>query len=247
MKLLWLFTCAAVLSAWQENPRTSPADVELGAKTFRSHCSPCHGIKGEGGRGPSLTTGRFYRARTDAEMLAVISNGVAGTEMPGLFYSPDRVWQVVAYIRSLNAHAATVGDGARGEKLYRSKGCAQCHRVQGQGSHLGPELSFIGQSRSAEHLRQAILEPSLDVRDRYRIVTFVDGMGGRQEGFLLNEDTYTIQVLNTSDQLRTYLKAQLKEYKLERSSKMPSYKGALTEAEVGDLVAFLQSLRGDAK
>src|SRR3712207_431087 len=74
---------------------TSPADIEAGAKTFRSHCSPCHGLKAEGGRGPNLATGIFHHARTDAELLQVISDGIPGTEMPGLFYSPDRVWQIV--------------------------------------------------------------------------------------------------------------------------------------------------------
>src|SRR3954466_6356100 len=93
-----------VLAAQQtkQNPHTTAADVAAGAKTFRSHCAPCHGYTAEGGRGPNLAAGRFYHGNTDADIFNNISHGIAGTEMPGLFYSADRVWQIVAYIRSLH-------------------------------------------------------------------------------------------------------------------------------------------------
>src|ERR1051325_1304532 len=104
-KWVWLL-CAGAAFAQQEeikNPRTSPADVKQGEKTFRAHCSPCHGFKGEGGRGPNLATGEFFHGSSDAALLQNISFGIPGTEMPGLFYSSDRVWQIIAYLRSLNA------------------------------------------------------------------------------------------------------------------------------------------------
>ena len=83
-------------------PKMTADDVTAGAKTFRSHCAECHGLNGEGGRGPNLSDGVFYHGSSDPDLLRNISNGIPGTEMPGLFYSSDRVWQVIAYIRSLN-------------------------------------------------------------------------------------------------------------------------------------------------
>src|SRR5207244_3051378 len=110
MKLGLLLLISAAALAPQEqgevrNPHTSAEDVTAGAKTFRAHCSPCHGLHGEGGRGPNLASGQFFHGSSDADLLRNISDGISGTEMPGLFYSPDRVWQIVAYIRSLNAAA----------------------------------------------------------------------------------------------------------------------------------------------
>src|SRR5438105_1392778 len=167
-----LFLWAAALLAQPEevrNPRTSPADVAQGEKTFRSHCSPCHGLKAEGGRGPNLSTGIFYHGGADADLLRNISNGIDGTEMPGLFYSPDRVWQVIAFLRSLNAASepSSPTAAAQGETLFNRNGCAQCHRVNGAGGRMGPDLSAIGKTRSPEHLRQSLLEPNADVRKRY--------------------------------------------------------------------------------
>jgi putative heme-binding domain-containing protein len=243
-----VFFWAAALLAQQDDatkPRATPADVALGEKTFRSHCSPCHGFKGEGGRGPNLSTGVFYHGATDADLLRNISNGIEGTEMPGLFYSPDRVWQVVAYVRSLNAPSqrASAESAAAGAALYRRQGCPQCHRINGAGGRMGPDLSEIGRTRSREHLRQSILEPNADVRQRYTVAHITDGDGKSIEGFVMNEDTYTIQVIDFSDRLRSFDKAGLKSCKVERVSKMPSFQGKLSDDQVNTLVAYLSSLR----
>ena len=227
------------------NPLTSHADVVAGAKTFRSHCASCHGLHGEGGRGPNLTSGVFYHGSSDLDLLNNISDGIQGTEMPGLFYSPDRVWQVVAYLRSLNAGkgAKPTADVARGAELFKSKGCYQCHRVNGEGGRLGPDLSDIGRTRSVEHLRAALVDPNADVRRRYWVVSFRDASGKSQEGFLMNEDSYTVQFIDMSERLHSLSKAGLKDYKVEKTSRMPSVKDSLSASELEQLVAYLSSLQ----
>ena len=245
-----LLICGLAIAAQDgqppQNPRTSPADVAAGAKTFRSHCSPCHGLHGEGGLGPNLASGRFYHGSRDIDLLNNIADGIPGTAMPGLFYSPDRVWQIVAFIRSLNAAAAAAkpaGDPRTGAELFRSKGCARCHRVNGEGGRLGPDLTQVGQSRSPEFLRQSILDPNADVQPRYWVVHCQDRSGAAYEGFLMNEDTYTIQFIDLQERLHSLSKDQLKEYRVEKTSKMPSYKGTLSDKQLQDLVAYLSSLR----
>jgi putative heme-binding domain-containing protein len=227
------------------NPRTSPADIEAGGKTFRSHCSPCHGLRGEGGLGPNLAAGRFFHGTTDADLLNNISNGIPGTRMPGLFYSPDRVWQVVAYIRSLNTPGSprSFGDPRHGAELFRSQRCAQCHRVNGVGGRLGPDLSDIGQSRSPDFLRTSLLDPGADVAPRYWTVRCRDAAGNLIEGFLMDEDTYTVRIIDMQQRLRSLHKSELKDYRVDKSSRMPSYKGVLTEQDLGDVVSFLTSLQ----
>ena len=227
------------------NPRTSPADVAAGAKTFRSHCAVCHGPNGEGGRGPRLASGIFYHGSSDAELLNNISNGITGTEMPSMLYEEDRLWQVVAYIRSLNpAKAAKApGDPERGRELFRAKGCSQCHRINGAGGRLGPDLTNIGQMRAVAHLREAILDPDADVRERYWVVGFSDEAGKSHSGFLMNEDTYSVQFMDFDEQLQSFEKTGVKDYQVVKTSKMPSYKDVLSDKELEDLVAWLSSLR----
>jgi mono/diheme cytochrome c family protein len=69
---------------------------------FRSHCARCHGVKGEGGIGPSLAAGIFYHGDSDSDLAQNISNGIQGTAMPGTFFDHGQVSQIVAYVRSLS-------------------------------------------------------------------------------------------------------------------------------------------------
>ena len=227
------------------NPRTSFADVAAGAKTFRSHCASCHGVNGEGGRGPNLTSGVFFHGSSDLDLLNNISDGIQGTEMPGLFYSPDRVWQVVAFLRSLSAGtvAKPTADVALGVELFKSRGCPQCHRVNGEGGRLGPDLSDIGKTRSVEHLRAALVDPQADVRQRYWVVSFRDASGKSQEGFLMNEDSYTVQFMDMSERLHSVTKSGVKDYKVEKTSRMPSFKDSLNNSDLEQLVGYLSSLQ----
>jgi putative heme-binding domain-containing protein len=234
-----------------KNPRTTPADIEAGAKTFRSHCSPCHGLHGEGGLGPNLATNRFFHGSSDSALLNNIANGIPGTAMPGLFYSSDRIWQVVAYIRSLNAPRTQTlnGDPRRGAKLFQMQRCAQCHRIHGAGGRLGPDLSEIGRSRSPDFLRASIVDPNADVRPRYWTVRCRDASGKPIEGFLMDEDTYTVRLIGLDDRLYSLDKSTLRDYRVDKTSRMPSYKGTLSEQDLNDLVSFLASLqpRGETK
>jgi putative heme-binding domain-containing protein len=247
-RLVLGLVCATLAAQQQEaatNPRTSPGDIEQGGKTFRAHCAPCHGLKGEGGRGPNLSNGIFYHGSSDAALLENISEGIPGTEMPGLFYSPDRVWQVIAYIRSL--HPSAQANAAQlvkdGEALYQRQGCPQCHRINAKGSRFGPDLSEIGRIRSAEYLRASIIDPDADVGQRYWVVSLTDGDGKSYEGFLMNEDTYTVQFFDPSSRLYSMERSGLKSFKIDKKSKMPSYKEKLSNDQVDQLVTYLSSLR----
>ena len=194
-------------------------------------------MNAEGGRGPNLAQGAFYRGSSDEDLMRNISNGIEGTEMPGLFYSADRVRQVIAYLRSLTPREKPPGDATRGATLFKEKGCAGCHRVAGQGGRMGPDLTHIGSSRALAHLREALTKPDADVRERYWRVS-ADGVSGT----LLNEDTYTVQLIDDAGNLKSLDKATLRNYQVLKKSKMPSY-AQLPSAQIDDLVAYLTSLR----
>ena len=238
-----------------------PAAILEGASLFRGNCSPCHGLNAQGGgRGPDLTAGRWVHGSSDADIFRTITRGVPGTEMPANGFEDSETWAILAYLRSLApAKGATVsGDPAKGEKVFwGTAGCATCHMVQGRGGVLGPDLSRVGEARSADYLIDSIRQPSkelsngiLDPNNHYGLplvydtVTVVTVAGERVVGVARNEDTFSIQLMDTHQSLQFFLKKNLKEVTHERKSLMPVYaETMLKPAELQDLVAYLETLR----
>lgn len=233
-------------SAFGQNPRTTREDAAAGGKIFRSHCADCHGLNGQGGKGPDLTTGVFFHGSRDEDLFRNITDGIPGTAMPDAFYSADQVWQVVAHIRSLERKGSAApppGDAARGAALASSKGCLGCHLVRGKGGIQGPDLTHIGSQRTATHLREAILAPGAVVDRAYWRANIELENGTPYQGYVLNEDTYTVQLLDGQGALRSLEKRNFRKYAVDKQSAMPSYQGKLTNTELNDLVAYLWSLQ----
>ena len=252
MKLPWLFlACGCAILAATTEPKVklpaNRADLLQGEKLFSVHCVRCHGPKGEGGRGPMLTRARLNRAPDDAALLRVLTDGIRGTEMPGADALSDReVRQVAAYVRSLGKVALkpVPGDAVHGAEVYRGKGCAGCHSVHGEGGVAGPDLSGIGESRSAAYLRESLLNPGAAVPEGYLLVTVTPKAGERVTGVRVNEDSFSIQVRDNAGRTYSLWKSDVAQIEKQKGkSAMPSFQGQLSETELTDVVAYLASLK----
>jgi cytochrome c oxidase cbb3-type subunit 3 len=226
----------------------SRADLLAGKKLFDVQCAICHGPNGEGARGPSLTRAKLSRAPDDAALIRVLEDGIRGTEMPGVGAMSDReVRQTAAYVRSLGRVALkpVPGDAARGAEIYRGKGnCVGCHSIHGEGGVAGPDLSVIGDSRSAAYLRESIVNPGAAVPEGYLLVTVVPTSGQPVTGARVNEDSFSIQIRDSQGRYLSFWKKDLAKVDRQRGkSAMPSYQGQLTDAELTDLTAYLASLK----
>jgi len=227
----------------------TPGDVEEGQQLFIENCAICHGPEGDAVPGVALARGKFRHASSDEELNQIIKNGIPGTAMPPGNFHEHQFTALIAYLRSMTASlagsATTLGDAARGKTIFEGKGgCLNCHRVNGKGSYLGPELTDIGVTRRAAQLERSILEPDAEILPQNRFFHVVTRDGTTITGRLLNLDTFTVQLMDSNEQLRSFLKINLKEFEFVDRSPMPSYQGKLNPAEVADVVAYLVSLRG---
>lgn len=230
------------------NPYTAASDVERGAHLFAANCAPCHGPKGNGGRGASLARPRLPRAADDHALFLVIRDGILNTEMPGAWGMTDHeMWQTAAFVRTLGRvpPEQVPGDAAAGADVFRSKGCIDCHTVRTEGGRMGPPLTEIGERRSAAYLKGLLFDPQSFLPEDFTLVDVVTSTGGRVNGILLNEDTYSIQVRDLTGNLHSFWKqdVQTLEKHTDRTP-MPSFGGRLTDRELEDLVAYLVSLKG---
>lgn len=249
----WAFLAALLAftpgAAWAQADHTySSQDIAAGSKIYSSQCQLCHGQNGEQVNGVDLRRGRFKRSVSDEDIAAVITNGVAAAGMPPFKLQPAEITALLAFIRAgfdPSGVAVKVGNVSRGQALYAGKGnCAACHRINGAGPRTAPDLSDIGAGRTPAALQRSLLDPTAAMWPINRPVRLVTSDGREIKGRRLNEDTYTVQVIDDQERLLSFDKVTLKSYELGKTSPMPSLAKTFTADEIADLVAYLLSLKG---
>jgi len=245
MKPILLYAAVAVsLAAAPSEPQ-----VEEGKALFRSNCAFCHGLTGRGGRGPALVGRQLLHGGTAANIRAVIREGVPGSTMPAFErMEKDELDRLVEFVLQLSSSEVkgppVAGDIQRGRQVYARSGCANCHRIGTQGSVYGPELTRIGAGRSSDYIRESLLKPSADVPPEFEGVSVITRDGKRVTGVRVNEDTFTVQLRDMSQNFRMFQKDGVREVVHETKSLMPAYT-SLSADDLTNLLAYLDSLRGD--
>jgi putative heme-binding domain-containing protein len=226
----------------------TPADIQEGGRLFRANCVLCHGPEGDQVPGIDLGHGRFRQTYSENALIRIIQNGIPGTGMPPNNLQDFQAEIVVAYLRSLATAGRTVtgnGNAARGKALFEGKAnCANCHRVDGVGSRVGPDLSDIAALRRTAEIEQSLLDPNAEVLPQNRTYRAVTSKGEVITGRLLNVDTFTVQILDSKERLLSLQRSDLRESGFVKDSPMPSYRGKLNPQELSDIVAYLATLKG---
>jgi putative heme-binding domain-containing protein len=248
--LPWTIGPAPVLAQAQaplHDSQYPDADIAYGAALYTSKCVTCHGTQGDGIGGVNLRSGTFRNAALDRDLERFIRAG-SPAGMPPFALDAADMAGIVAYLRNMNyfdTTAVKTGDAARGRAIFNGKGaCTGCHRVGGAGSRVAPNLSDIGVARSAGSLQRSLLDPSSQMMPINRPVRVVTKDGTTINGRRLNEDTYSLQIIDDHEGLHSLVKANLREYTIATTSPMPSYRGKLADEEIADVLAYLLSLKG---
>ncbi|HMD35354.1 MAG TPA: c-type cytochrome [Vicinamibacterales bacterium] len=226
----------------------APADIAYGARIYDAQCTTCHGSNGDGVGGVDLRSGRFRNAVSDQDLVRIVINGITGTGMLGFKFDGAEVSGIIAYLRNMNGFdrgSVKPGDAARGRPIVEGKGgCLRCHRISGTGSRVAPDLSDVGSVRSAGSIQRSLTDPVGQMMPINRPVRAVTRDGTVINGRRLNEDTYTVQLMDDRERLVSLMKADLREYTILTTTAMPSFKSTLTADELADVTAYLLTLKG---
>ncbi len=234
------------MHAQTRNPFAGKPDaIESGRKLFVEVCGACHGANGEGGRGPSLTTGREVRRANDTQLFQSIRNGIRGTDMPPYPQAPEKIWLLVSFVRSLSAPAAganVAGNRDAGRQIFESN-CKQCHSIAGQGGSLGPDLTEAGARMSLALLKEAIVDPNVRIPEGYKPVKAVLQNGQTLTGVAKNYNNYSLHLLEADGKLHLLDTSQIARLEFPEKSPMPDdFAKRFTKVQMQDLIAFLSQL-----
>ena len=170
--LVAVFAPLPTLTAQIRNPLSKSATAaKAGEYEFRINCAFCHGLGARGGgRGPDLTRAHLLHGDSDADLFRNINQGIPGTAMPangtngqGVGMTDEEIWQIIAYLRSIQIKTPSKlpGNAQHGKELFYGDGnCSSCHMVGGKGGRLGPDLSSVGVARTMNSLIESVRYPS---------------------------------------------------------------------------------------
>jgi cytochrome c oxidase cbb3-type subunit III len=264
--VLMLMLASTSLSAQNHNPFAGdPRAAKAGEFQFRINCAFCHGLGARGGgRGPGLTRSQKRHGNSDSDLFRTINQGIPGTAMPpngttgqGVGMTDEEIWQIITYLRSVQARSReqSRGNPAHGKELfYGDANCSGCHMVEGKGGRLGPDLTTVGGARTADYIVDSVRNPSRrlalglgeatkEFPQEYETVTVVTADGKEITGVTLNEDSFTVQLMDASERLYFFQKDTLRSFKKSRVSLMPAYDTSLlSDKDLQDIVAFLLSM-----
>jgi len=160
---------------------------------------------------------------------------------------PGRQWTTTAAMEVVGAEL-TDRSFAAGRNLYHATSCSTCHRFDGEGGAIGPDLTTVANKFSVADILEAVLEPSKVISDQYGSHTVVDLDGRIFEGLLVEDDVeVTIYPRDVAAEPVTIPRAEIKALQPSKLSQMPNgLVDGLNPEELRDLLAFLVS-GGDRK
>ncbi len=250
---------------WFEDEGEKKSSIQAGEKLFKKKksCFACHQLEEEeekiGGRiGPDLSQAG---ARYGPEWLyAWIMNPHAykrETKMPNMAVASEEAQVLTAFLSGLGSinqetdwqpFLQATGNPATGKSLFFDPEgkvyCSKCHRVAGDGGMIGPDLSFVGTSRSRLFLLESILDPKAVITAGYSTVLILTKERKFITGVLKFEDDSGVSIVDKEGNDLFVSKTQIKKYKTQKISMMPgNFKDLLEVQEVADILAYLQSLK----
>jgi putative heme-binding domain-containing protein len=215
-------------------------DYEEGRATYMENCASCHGPDG------NWIDGADIGAPPDGsrdEVLRAVIGGVPDSPMGPSGLTVFEATTVAAYLESLGVERLTLtdADAGRGQDLVETHGCLECHAIGSDGGLIGPDLTEIGRFRTTFTLRESILDPDAEVRIENRFVNVALANGAEIRGRLLNQDSFSVQLLSMEERLVAVDKDEMEGMDFI-GSPMPSYRGRMSPDDIGDVVRFLSGL-----
>ncbi len=143
------------------------------------------------------------------------------------------------------------GDEARGRGIFRDlsgAACIKCHRVAGEGSDVGPDLTTAGSQFGRRELAESVLFPSRIIRAGYQRVEVETKNEETFEGLVKAETNDELTLRDANGNNRRVSKADIKDRRNSQLSLMPDgLEAGMTLQDFADLVSYLTSLKGNGQ
>ncbi|HEV2417601.1 MAG TPA: c-type cytochrome [Terriglobia bacterium] len=230
-------------------PSYSPVMVESGQSLFIQHCAFCHGRDAEGGEtGPDLTQSKLVASDVGGDKIGmVVRNGRPAQGMPAFNLSQAQINALVAFIHTQRTKAASQQGGRRGvdpadlqtgnveagKQYFNGDGkCSSCHSPTG-------DLAGVASRYQGLRLEERMLYP----RGAQSSVEVTLPSGKVVSGTLAYLDEFTIGLRDSSGFYRSWPVNEVKYVVHSPVDAHVELLGKYTDADMHNLMAYLQTLK----
>jgi putative membrane-bound dehydrogenase-like protein len=130
-------------------------------------------------------------------------------------------------------------DATRGAGLFKSAGCASCHRAGDEGRAIGPDLTAIGERDDADSIVRSILNPNQIIVEGFGLLTISTRDGKGFAGVFESETDRALKIVQLNGEAVAVEKSTIASRRSIHQSPMPPYDGVLNPRDVADLVTWL--------
>jgi quinoprotein glucose dehydrogenase len=149
---------------------------------------------------------------------------------------------------SLGAYRDTLvgGDAEAGRRIFLTKAevsCLRCHKVQGVGGDVGPDLTGVGSRQKRDYLLESLIVPNKQIAKGFDTLVLTLKNGKSRTGVLKSEDAREVRLMTPEGQLLVVPKDEIDERETGKSAMPDDLTKHLSRSEIRDLVEFLAGLK----
>ena len=138
------------------------------------------------------------------------------------------------------------GNAESGRKILLERAdtsCTRCHRINGQGADIGPDLSHVAATRDREYLLKSVAFPNADIATGFENTTVSMRNGNAHVGVLKSENEREVVLSTVGEGVLTLMKTDITARQKGLSGMPEGLDKMLNRQELRDLVEFLASLK----
>lgn len=242
-----LFLGLGSSAGWPQSDVSDPA-VERGHKSFQQACGFCHGPNATGARAPDLVRSPLVAHDLKGDKIGeVIRGGRPDKGMPAMSLTDTQIQDIAAYLHARAAEALNsggvpakyplekllTGNAQAGKSFFDGAGgCKNCHSVTG-------DLATIATKYPPVELQSRMLYPG----GKHTVVVVTLSSGEQIKGPLVHADDFVVSLRDASGWYRSFSRDAVK---VELQDSLTAHRdllGNLTQADVHNLFAYLQTLK----
>ena len=161
---------------------------------------------------------------------------------------PAQVWTTDSALAAVNEVGLKGRDFANGKNAFHAVACVACHRFDGEGGGIGPDLTSVSGKYTTRDLLESIIEPSKVISDQYGSAIVSLKNGKTLQGIVIDNDgnnpNADVMIYTADHQAKPNVvnKKDIASIKESPVSQMPpGLVNLLNKEELANLVAFLMS------